>query len=483
MILIEFLRTLFLDLLARIGFPFFPPFPGPRPKIPSQCNFARFYVPETIPDRPRVLAATDTRGTIVASEITLPAGRSIEVSGDLVLIAKGDIRIEGRITRPEGPHNRLTRHIAIVSLEGTVYLGSGVVVGGGTAFSSPDLMPRGFFLFRSPFVIGAPGFPGSVTLIRGKVIELDGGDVVGERGGKGGSANLSRLHRYHGGIAYGGWGGFGGDVALCAEELIAIKARSFVLGGEGGQGGDAAARVGPHGAAQARGGPGNTAGDVIVTGTSPQGKCLVTIERDWPQEGLFGNQGGKGGDASASHWPIVALPGQQQLGPSPGGLAQAFGGAGGKGSTVIFVNSHVSAAERGRIRSGDGRRAGNAEAFGGDGGTRRDGLPGGFALALGGFGGSAGTAPAVPLDDGSTVTGEAGDHAPGGNAEAQGGRGGDGAVPFQSNGGSSGAAFAHGGLHGDGMRDAIPAIARPVEPVPGVGGGLEGPPARSPAPP
>jgi hypothetical protein len=245
------------------------------------------------------------------------------------------------------------------------------------------------------------GFNGGYIRIlapQGSII-IDG-ELRAGMGGEGGEATASGTQSAS---ALAGQGGFGGDIYLCADRDIIVRAP--LSAGPGGQGGFARAKVAfpGAGACSAKGGAGNDGGSIHFAGTGAAVTSVTLSAR------VVAGQGGDGEKADAT-----------------GGAAATVGGPGGAGGTVTFTNCAVIS--HGIVQAGNGGRGGNGTSTSGIGG-----LGGLNATANGGNGGATGPAPTIPQPLGlppvpGTIDGSGG---AGGNAVATGGH-----IPFLPGGGS-----------------------------------------------
>jgi PKD repeat protein len=279
--------------------------------------------------------------------------------------------------------------------------------------------------------------------------------------------------------ASGAMGGRGGDVWLGPTGDLTIEAGATIEGGDGGKGGGAVVRS-EQGSGIAKGGLGGSGGDVHLYGpeeVSLGGAGAVTRIR--------AGSGVTGGDAVVDFSIVDDFPDCWEPSASRG-KADAVGGDGGEGGTLTLINRDVTGvntlagggnggaggaatatAVRGYSSTCDGpaagRRGGQAVALGGDGGAvrqkRLEGLDvafgsfrtgdGGAAIANGGHGGNATSAPSQSCAEAEATGGE------GGPAEALGGEvgrnlGGRGPATY----GKGGDAQANGGAGGDAAASA-----------------------------
>ncbi len=399
----------------------------------------------------------------------------ITVTKQLVLIADGDIVIEGSFFLHSAPAPLLPfppeepLQLAIVSLGGKVIVAKtgsiGMHFGARAGQDHTDRV--------GPFdATGGRGNNGGRVLISAPEIEIYG-HVHGQLAGGGGDAIadaqtassdlIERLWTFirtpflRPAQAQGGDGGRGGDVLLCAGRRIYVADGARVAGGGGGFAGQAKALAGRGGQARARNGKAGRGGDVVIKGTGPG----VTLTVDGIVEGGFGGLFIPERRATANGGVGVNLS---------GGDASAIGGHGGRGGDVELID--VTVDRKFVIIGGPGGNGSDAEAVGGVGGTWPfapafgyqfgQGAAGGNATAVGGDGGAAGNAssPGVSGYPGS-----------GGSATSTGGTGGA-ALPAASSapGGQSGSSEAIGGPNGRGAGHPSGVGFRPVPPTGGAGG-------------
>jgi hypothetical protein len=392
----------------------------------------------------------------------------IRITSDLTILADGDLTIDGNIELADRPatagleslfrQSSPEPNINLISVNGAVIVTKGTSVGHGSASrrgldSATENGP-------SDAIAGDAVDAGFIRL-RGITIEI-AGIVRGVSGGSGGHAVQDRtndrdvldslfdvLNVFQSARADGGRGGRGGDVVLCALEGIVITSDAWVCGGSGGAGGSAKATSENGRPATANGGPSGDGGNVIVNGMRPG--CRVM------HDGVFlGGTGGRPPTPSA-----IAVGGNGVV----GGNAKARGGDAGAGGTVIF-NVNCVLTGRGLVEAGSGSPGGAAEATGGAGGQlsappgsvfEGQGGSGGNACAYGGAGGASGDSPEVPVTPSSPpANAKIGANGPGGDATATPGNGGDARPSSTAVGGSSGSAEARGGPNGNGTARRAP---------------------------
>jgi hypothetical protein len=373
------------------------------------------------PSDPNVI----TEGLLTGGAITILPG-IINLTGDLTLVAQGNLTVNGIIQFPNPPNSPVSSiNLTLVSLNGTVTVAGQATINGGVAAIRNDPVVRG----RNPRVRSDPGTNAGFIKIGGINIDIQG-SVLGTGGGSvhAGVQGEAFLGGGSAGIA-GGDGGFGGDVLLCALEAVRLASGAVVLGGDGGNGGSVESTADNNGSrAFAMGGDVSPGGEVRFVGTSREEgqQCQVFLQAG---SRVAGGNGSFGGEA-------VATGGDANL--LSGGLAQAEGGKGGQGGTVLFENC-VVVVNAGVVQAGDGGNGGPATANGGNGRNGALFIPGsdgGRADADGGDGGPAGDVPVIPLPSGARAAGSPGKGGSGGEAEANPGNGGQGGV--LSGGGAAG---------------------------------------------
>ena len=372
--------------------PLSPPSALPGPKLPLSCNVTGIAQPSE-EDEARELTSLDRQGTITGSTIRLPLGRVIRMSGDLTLVALGDLVVEGKIFLPaNGPPATLT----LVSLQGTVKIESTAVVG-----DSPQRPGPGVSVTQGQDAqgIGPAGRNGGLVRLIGKELDILG-KVLGQEGQESGPTVV--LSTQGSAFAVGGGGGQGGDVLLCARLTIHLGRAAQVFGGEGGSAFFAQAQAGGGGVAFAQGGPGAGGRDVVFQVGSalrdPPTQCRVTV--DLGAE-LRGGNGGGGGNGLSYGGDAV---------DKRGGPAFSRAEAAGSGGTVRVGPGVIFVQQQGRVAAGNGGDGSESRAEGGKGGSYPvlRAYRGGIARAEGGPAGPAGLTPRIPLGGGQGVDGTAG---------------------------------------------------------------------------
>lgn len=402
------------------------------------------------------IPANTTGGNFKGDAVTI--GQPLRLTSSLTIVAERDLTVSANIDVPVQIQVAQV-DVTLVSRQGNVFVAAGAKIGGGRAGpgdldvaqqGGPRLLARG----------GAGRNGGFIRIVapRGS-IDIHG-EIVGTSGGDGGEARargvLAVLSNGDAVSVAGGCGGFGGDVVLCAADVIHVAGR--IDGSDGGEGGRARANAGPGVDADAVGGDGGRAGDIVF-----RDNCQVYIDQGAAVRGGTAPYDNRGGLAEA-----LAGNGDARV-RGRGGDARAVGGKGGDGGTITFANCVVR--NNGRVRSADGGVGGGfngppaVRAEGGNGLTANPrGFAGGSASAVGGMGGRAGAQPVfrIPTDVPGQRSGRGikGEEAPGGDARARGGDGGNGQAP--GSGAKSGEARARGGAKGGGA--APPAQSAAAEP-------------------
>ncbi|MBI2820993.1 MAG: hypothetical protein HYX74_02095 [Acidobacteria bacterium] len=390
------------------------------------------------------LDATRTSGVVSASSIRVPGNVSIRMAGDLTLVAAEDLIVEGKILFPDdGPPLTLT----LVSLGGTVRIGTNAVIGDGGRTTAPGASLSGSDLL----VQASAGAHGGSIRIFGVNIDVLG-KVLAQKGQPGGLAVGFGPGTRAATRAAGGGGGTGGSALLAAYESMHFGPAAQVFGGGGGDGGQGNAQETAGGLAYAVGGPGGNGGIVFLEQTQQlpglTDPSTVQVFVD-PAAEIRGGAGATGGNG-------FAIGGDGQ--GAEGGGASGRGSLAGRGETVRFGAAVVVVRLGGLVAAGNGgdNRGQTTDATGGKGGAARFlyGWRGGPAWAFGAQGGKAGDAPQIPMSDGTVRTGAVGQDGAGEDARAAPGAGGAGALFFPD--GRDGYSFAQGGADAQG---AFPAPA------------------------
>ncbi|MBI3941043.1 MAG: hypothetical protein HY315_09425 [Acidobacteria bacterium] len=394
---------------------------------------------------PLTLDLTATSGVLAAPSIRLPANVSIRMTGDLTLVAIGDLIVEGKILFPE---DSPPRTLTLVSLTGTVRIQAGALIAyGGRPVATGASLSGADVLVQSN-----PGEHGGGVRIFGVNIDVLG-KVLAQQGEAGGVAVGLGPGTKAGTRAIGGGGGTGGSILLAAYESMHFGPAAQVIGGQGGDGGQGNAQETAGGVAYALGGPGGDGGSVFLEQTQQlpglATPSTVQVFVDLGAE-IRGGSGAAGGNG-------FAIAGDAQ--GADGGIAVARGSLAGNGDTVRFGLGVEVVRLGGLIAAGNGGNNADqtTDATGGKGGAARvlNGWGGGYAWAFGGQGGKAGGAPQIPMSNGAVSSGAAGRDGGGEDAEATPGTGGAGAFFFPN--GGDGAGFAQGGA------DAQGALPPPAE--------------------
>ncbi len=421
---------------------------------------------------------TTLSGNQSFDSVTIPAGVTVTVTGDLVLVSEGDVTIAGTLTGdcvaiavtgaaaltvtgevsndcadlPAGdpPTLELTGDGAVV-FDGAVVTSSGDVtvkndptlsdadfpaVGLAPAGATGDLAPAQsvrVFEIRNSSQFTHPGSARSgedgdddetgqrgrrgarfTFFSRGDLV-VDGSAIDGQDGGAGGAHERSAAGNV---TTEGGDGADGGDVKILATERVILRNGSTAKSGDGGNGGD--------GTATSTGGDGARAGSATATGG------------DGGEAGLLQAAGAAG--------IVIESGATVEIGKSGDGGAGTATGADG----AICVEGH-------------GQHGGNASATGGDGADSPEGrlrLTGNVSGSPQVAGGDAGHGGDATANAGRGKDGEncddCKDGGDGGNGTAQGGDGGDSLIRDAANqlfgdGGDGGAATISAGNAGTGF--------------------------------
>lgn len=418
------------------------------PKVVPDCDPPRDAATLT------ALDASVTGGVLREQSITVPAGLTLTLDGDLILVAEDDIQVDGKILVMAGA--RAPVNVTLASLHGSISVSATGEIG-----KTGTVMADGRADGDTGRWAQARGLPGTnagfVRLLAPEgTIDVEGA-VRTAQGGGGGDATArgnAILGFWGGGAqAAGAQGGAGGDVLLCAVDGINLSGE--VVAGDSGAGGSAIAISERAQTAEAMGGPGHEGGTVTFHGLAPD--MMV---------GILGRavagRGHDGGRAKALVFPPDS---------GPGGKASAIGGDGLPGGTVKFISCDVVSHQV--VDAGMGGAGGEASGRGGDGGVRRWGgggqsHPGGSFELQGGHGGLPGDVPLIPHQVGAPSRGTVGASAPGhlpkgGDAAGTAGSGGPPpAGQWWRRGGDSGTGTAVGGAGGVSRRPARPMTAAVV---------------------
>jgi hypothetical protein len=418
-------------------------------KLPIQCGAPP---PPTLTDDQN-LGDVDWAWSVHGGDIV---GRTIRVSGlrrmdrDTRLIATGDIVIDGMITTMSNPLPSPSPSLDVISIGGTVTIS-------GKIWSSPA--PTGADVTVTDQYAQAAGKAaergGYVRITAVRIVVPAGGSVRGTSGGDGGNATATGQRRalFFGGLAdaVGGPGGPAGDVVLCARDLIDIDGQ--VEGAFGGSGGWAQANAANSSPSSATGGTAQRGGDILITGTTAGSPCRLRIGGS-----VVAGVSGGGGIAKAAVTSAALA--------SPGGNANATAPPSMAGGNVIIVNCTTTVS--GKLEGGAGMPGSNAHATGGPGAGGMLGIGGGAggdAIAAAGNGGPGGKVT------GATATAAA-TNSSGGDTWTTAGTGGTGGR--WSAGGASGTHTATPGKNGAGLAPnpaTSTAAAAPAAPGSGGAGG------------
>jgi hypothetical protein len=381
---------------------------------------------QTPPPSPAPVWPNITQGTVTNNTLTLDKGKVITVSGDLVIETEFDLIIDGDILFPprSGPFN-----LKLISRKAKVVIGVDSKIGGGMATTAP----------------------GGTIFISGVLLDIQG-KIIGQAGGTPSSQWAANQTSRIGAVGHRG-----GDVILEGVDGIKLGSKTnqaaFVEAGCGGKGESVVLM--DSGNTYSRGGNGALGADVIFQVRPSSGPAKVTVFLDGD---TMGGRGGDGGLAFAS-----------SAGANQGGTAEAQGGNGEEGGTVLFPSAIVIGPAPGMDpRHGNGGWGGRAIAIGGDGADAAlttSAQPGGAARAKGGDGARPGLPPSIPLFNGTIMNGQIGTPGSGEQGDATSGAGGDGFVPLIGMGAANGSASAIGGKNGKNVTPAaVPAAGGAAAP-------------------
>jgi hypothetical protein len=399
-------------------------------------------------------AGSTLSGTVNAMNVTIPAGVTVNVTGDLALNATGIVNIAGNLVGD-------CRAMAVVAsgrldITGTVdnhcvaapagaapaltLVGYGGYRFGGRIASHGDVLvtndpslPRasgvaaGDAVTRTPAIspvidkalavdYACTSFPGSIWFnppasapnganggAEGRPGEPGAKRTLGCRGnGLVDSSSLIGQHGGNGGTgtdsrnadvnAKGGAGGVGGELYVHVTGQIDFVGVNVLNSGNGGDGGAATATALPNDS-------GGTAPSATATGGRGGNAGLITVRADGGITVAGALQfnvgrGGQGGDARATG--AAGANSTAAKDAQIGGAASATGGDGGSSpSRQLEAGGNVPGVGNVIVSGGDGGRSGQADATGGKGGDgvvrdRPAGARGGNVTAVGGQGGNAG---------------------------------------------------------------------------------------------
>jgi hypothetical protein len=375
---------------------------------------------------------TSLSGAQSFSRVEIPAGVTVNVTGDLVLQAARDVTITGRLLGDcvgieiraagavtvageirnacsdrggEGAPAIRVRAQGALLLAGANLTSSGPVnvaqgaslmvshapSGGLATAQEVECTVRDIIIRPEPETAsaGESGMPGAagadVVISCGGRIELAGVSIVAQGGGAGGSVESSVTQEAR---AEAGAGGEGGSVSFLATGEVDATGLVVLQSGPGGDGGDAIAAglAGPNRAAAAiaTGGGGGAPGRVLIRSATRLRLAQQAVH-------LVTAAAGDGGDATALASDGFPADGQP---PQAGGDASAIAGDGGDvpDRPVLEVPA-MEGPPRVFVRTGDAGDGGDALADAGAGGSGGPMFPsggaGGRIEARGGDGGSA----------------------------------------------------------------------------------------------
>jgi uncharacterized protein YjdB len=359
---------------------------------------------------------TTLTGTVTVADVTIPAGVTVTLDGNVELTAQGPVTIAGTLTGDcvgvtvEGqgdvtvsgtvstacttpPADGNLPMVSIVSSGLLTLNGASITSGGDLRVGNTGAGAGGVAAFRGPASGGAGGgcaLSGNPSLTAGPGEMLGDPEHPGQRGGNvelscSGDTDLGGVSLkagdgsagdddYGSTLAVGGTGGAGGNVTLTTDGGHVGSGELLMLTvGNGGKGGHADAQsTDPTVKARATGGAGGDAGTLTVNG-SVDGSGAVNM--------IMGT-GGNGGFAEAD-----AAEGKDTH--FDGGDAEAHGGVGGAANATIpdaFGSSILLTA--GQPQGGRGGWAAAQYGMGKDGtADHRDGGASGTLTATGGAGG------------------------------------------------------------------------------------------------
>jgi adhesin/invasin len=405
---------------------------------------------------------TTLSGTLLVGSVSIPAGVTVTMTGDVTLLVSGSVNIagtligdcrnlsistDGSFTSTGAINNGCSTTpavppaLTIVAHTG-YHAGGSFTLGGSlnltndatltdatfpaTSVSAPHRVPaRGPLLRDGPTCLVAT----NATFVAVPAHAADG--VAGPSGGTGADAAT--------------W------ILQCTGELD-FSSGVLVAGQDGGAGGDATDTRGS--GAVAVGGNGGKGGTIKVRANNGD----VVVPAATTGTSIESGAGGAGGDATATG----------TLAGRPGGGATATGGKGAAPGNVIVESNNGNIRLDGAltVASGDGGNGGTAVATAADGSSAPT-CPAGQGGAAAATGGAGGTTPDKQLLATGSVTGTIhlvvvdGNGGAGGSAKATGGRGGPGVAPAAGciNGGAGGFVGAVGGAGGNSLlKDANGAL-------------------------
>jgi hypothetical protein len=460
---------------------------------------------------------TLTAGTIEVSRLIIPAGRTVTVTGNVIIEADSSVLISGNLVGNcvgitiDAAHtveitgavnngcapNTIGQPLTIIGRDGYSLDGATITSGGNvTVTDNPALAAPGVFGFVGPPRLSLAGdeqglvTPGSCDLRNVDFVPQpqrtrDGADGVpnGEPGSSGFEIGLycggnlrllgnARIFSQSGGNggngshqslvaanSTGGLGGKGGITRLVAlGKVVFSGAGNRVEVGAGGSGGNATATaLNNDVGAKAPGATARGGNGREMGALDLRGAQGIDVLDQF--EVVFGDAG-SGGNATA-----VADDGRNATGTEAaqaGGDADAQGGLGGSSPQEVFVPpvSPVTGAEKADFKDGDAGVGGSADASGGNGGNGNDAFPngamGGNVRSVGAMGGTS-----FIKDLQNIAVGVGGN---GGSATFRKGKGGNGVnkCPIFCPGGNGGMGGASTGGDGAGGASGLGAGARGI---------------------
>lgn len=416
---------------------------------------------EVAQDASPFVSSSDIRGSITGGAFKcqsfhLQQDAVLELSQDLIMVARQEVVIDGDITgRPVSHSGQAGQHLIIKSDERIVIRGNIRLSNGADALQPNELAavnsgPLSLFMLGAGYVAPAKkmaanlfgGLGGSILLIAPEIIidghlqPGDGGNgLKGGQAGNGGSVTMLSAGTYHthdikaGNGGNGGRGGNGGDaISLLTDANISgsnYGLSGAMIGGDGGHGS----------AGMALFTPGTDGSDSSGSGGQTGGNGT-----DGTTGAVNGDPGGNGGDG-------VSFNSTGTGGNGGNGGFGADGGNGGVGGTGGNGGMGVGGDAAGDGGTGNGGIGGNGGngglgvsngGLGGNGGNGGAGV-GGSTLTNGNGGAGNGGAGGNGGSGGAGISNDGGDGGNGGNGgNAQGGNGGPIGVGTCGSGGSGG---------------------------------------------
>lgn len=388
-------------------------------------------------------SSTSISGTAAYDRVEIPAGVTVQATGDLDLVVAGPVEIAGTLTGD---------CVAV-----TIDAADAVTVTGALSNACGEL-PSGDPPPLSVFATGEVVFDGAVVRSSGDVKIDNSGDR--QAGLEPAQASPYPVRIVRGtSIAHdparAAQGHRGADHAILASGDLVIDAGVEIVAQNGGNG--ASSDVGGTLLVEAFGIDGSRGGEVFLTS---QDDAVFFTRESGGLNRIRSGDGGDGGDARAA----------ATASPDFAGDAFARAGGGGKAGAIEVqareaIEIVEGAAEFEIGSAGDGGEAIAVAPDGPDATAERDAREGGHAGAVGGDGGEAGYLVDALVLEGSTddvPVVKGGDGGSGGLAQATAGTGGDGLCGEHPDGAPGGVALAYGGEGGDGLIDGGPDTDVPI---------------------